>query len=148
MSQNDNRFQDQNLQLSNFQQEVWVVCSQCAQKAIAKVDYETKTARLFCANCGYNKEKTTTISGQYGNIILPAHNYFDADLWLQMPFKTAIFWAYNQAHLVYLEHYITAKLREHKDRTHFTLLEKLPKFYHEAKNREGLLKIIGKLKNK
>jgi hypothetical protein len=39
-------------------------------------------------------------------------------------------------------------LREHKDRTHFTLLEKLPKFYHEAKNREGVLKIIAKLNNK
>ena len=47
---------------------------------------------------------------------------------------------------MYLEKYISATLREHKDRTNFTLLEKLPKFYHEAKNREGLLKIIAKLK--
>ena len=39
-------------------------------------------------------------------------------------------------------------LREHKDRTHFTLLEKLPRFYHEAKNREVLLKLIAKLKAK
>jgi hypothetical protein len=39
-------------------------------------------------------------------------------------------------------------MREHKDRAHFTLLEKLPKFYHEGKNRTALLKIIEKLKKK
>jgi len=40
----------------------------------------------------------------------------------------------------------TKHFREHKDRQHFTLLEKLPAFYHQAKNRDGLLKVIGKLK--
>lgn len=148
MTDANHRFQDQNQQLSDFQQEVWVVCPQCAKKAIAQVDYETQKAKLFCANCGHNKEKITTISGQFGNLILAAHNYFDAELWLKIHFKNDVFWAYNEAHLVYLEHYIAAKLREHKDRTHFTLLEKLPKFYHEAKNREALLKIIDKLKKK
>ena len=55
---------------------------------------------------------------------------------------------FNREHLDYLEAYISAMLREHKDRTHFTLLEKLPRFYHEAKNRDTLLKLIAKLKNK
>ena len=32
-----NRFQDENLLLSNFYQEVWIVCPACAKKAIAKV---------------------------------------------------------------------------------------------------------------
>ncbi len=128
-----NRFQDENLLLSDFYQEVVVVCPTCAKKAMAKVNYETKTARLFCTNCGCNKE---------------AHQYFQAQLWLQAPFKNEIFWAYNDKHLEYLERYIAATIREHKDRTGFTLLEKLPKFYHEAKNREALLKIITKLQRK
>jgi hypothetical protein len=63
-------------------------------------------------------------------------------------FKNDVIFAFNGDHLNYLENYISANLREHKDRNHFTLLEKLPKFYHEAKNREALLKIIQKLKNK
>ena len=130
-----NRFQDENLILSNFYHEVWVVCPSCSKKA--KVNFETKTTRLFCLQCGYNKETTTTI---FKNVT--------AELWLKAPFKNDVFWAYNDKHLEYLERYISATLREHKDRTHFTLLEKLPKFYHEAKNREGLLKIISKLKNK
>jgi uncharacterized Zn finger protein (UPF0148 family) len=140
------RFQDENLLLSNFYQEVWVVCPSCAKKAIAKVNYETKTARLFCTNCGCNKETTTAVNN--GTINTAANQYFQSELWLQTPYKNEIFWAYNDNHLEYLERYISAILREHKDRTHFTLLEKLPKFYHEAKNREGLLKIITKLKSK
>lgn len=141
-----NRFQDENLIRSDFYQEVWVVCPDCAKKAMATVNFETKTARLFCVHCGCNKETTTAIKN--GTINTAANQYFQAELWLKAPFKNDVFWAYNDKHLEYLERYIGATLREHKDRTHFTLLEKLPKFYHEAKNREGLLKIIAKLKSK
>jgi Zn ribbon nucleic-acid-binding protein len=143
---NENRFQDENLLLSDFYKEVWVVCPSCAKKAMATVNYETKIARLFCTNCGYNKEATTEI--KIGTIKAAANHYFQAELWLQAPFKNEIFWAYNDKHLEYLERYIAATIREHKDRTGFTLLEKLPKFYHEAKNREALLKIISKLQRK
>lgn len=144
------RFQDKNKIISEFQTEVIVVCPKCGQKAFAKVNYESRSARLFCENCGYNKQKSTEVSvfGQLGNWQLSANNYFGAELWFKAPFKNEIFWAYNLSHLEYLEKYISANLREHKDRTHFTLLEKLPKFYHESKNREALLKLIQKLKEK
>lgn len=147
---NRNRFQDENKTLSDFQKEVLVICPVCKQKAVAKADYEIKSARLLCNNCGYNKDITTKSSmfGVMGNWVVAAHLYFDADLWLKAPFKDDFFFAYNNQHLDYLEKYISAGLREHKDRTHFTLLEKLPKFYHEAKNRESLLKLIHKLKEK
>jgi len=142
-----NRFHDENLTLSNFYQEVWVVCLYCEKKAVAKVNFENKTARLFCVHCGYNKE-TSTVLVKNGSIEMAAHQYFNVELWLKTSFKNEVFWAYNDKHLEYLEHYISATLREHKARTGFTLLEKLPKFYHEAKNRESLLKIITKLRNK
>jgi hypothetical protein len=141
-----NRFQDENFLPSDFYQEVWVVCPSCTKKAIAKVNFETKTARLLCLHCGCNKKTTTAI--KYGTINTAANHYFQAELWLKAPFKNDVFWAYNDKHLEYLERYISATIREHKDRTGFTLLEKLPKFYHEAKNRESLLKIIAKLKSK
>lgn len=142
-----NRFQDENLLLSDFYSEVWVVCPTCAKKAIVKANFENKTVRLFCVHCGYNKEMTTSLSHNM-SVQMPASQFFDSVLWLQAAFKKENFWAYNDKHLDYLEGYIGASLREHKDRTHFTLLEKLPKFYHEAKNREPLLKLITKLKNK
>lgn len=144
---NSNRFQDENLIISDFYKEVWVVCPTCGKMAIATVNFEAKGARLFCIHCGYNKETTTSLIPK-GTIDMSANWYFDVKLWLNAPFKNDVFWAYNDKHLEYLERYISATMREHKDRTHFTLLEKLPKFYHEAKNREGLLKIISKLKTK
>lgn len=144
------RFDDENKRISEFETEVWVVCNSCKEKAVAKVDYEQKKARLFCTSCGLNKEKNTevTVFGIKANWKLSAEEYFGTQIWFQYPFKNDVFWAYNLSHLEYLEKYISAKLREHTDRAHFTLLEKLPKFYHEAKNREALLKIILKLKNK
>ncbi len=142
-----NRFQDENLTLNNFYRDAWVLCPSCEKKAIAKVDFENQTARLFCVQCGYNKETSTALVPN-GTMKMAAHRYFNAELWLKASFKTDVFWALNGTHLEYLERYISATLREHKNRTHFTLLEKLPKFYHEGKNREDLLKIIAKLKNK
>jgi hypothetical protein len=142
-----NRFQDESLQLNDFYKEVSIACPNCSKKAIAKVDYASKTARLLCLHCGLNKETTTTIDK---NVTLEtaANHYFQAELWLKTAFKNDLFWAYNEKHLDYLERYISATIREHKDRNGFTLLEKIPKFYHVAKNRDALLKIIEKLKKK
>lgn len=141
------RFQDKNLLLTHFYKAILVVCPSCEKKANAVVNFEDKIARLFCANCGYNKETKTVLSA-FASVEMAANKYFDAQLWLSTNFKNEIFWAYNYEHLDYLEQYISAFLREHNDRSQFTLLEKLPKFYHEAKNRVGLLKTISKLKNK
>ena len=93
-------------------------------------------------HCGCNKETST------GDLHVAAAGYFGAELWLQSPFKDEVFWAFNFEHLLYLESYISANLREPKDRLHYTLLEKLAKFYHLAKNRGALLKLIEKLKSK
>lgn len=146
----ENRFQDQNHRLTFFQTRVQVECPACAKEATATVDYEEKKARLFCAHCGYSRIVSTemTVFGISGHYNAPAHAYFDAKLWYEAPFRNETFQAYNTEHLLYLEAYISAKLREHKDRTHFTLLEKLPRFYHDAKNRDALLKLIAKMKNK
>ncbi len=74
--------------------------------------------------------------------------FFNADLWLKLPFKNEIFWAYNYRHLNYLKEYIQADLRENRDREFMSMTEKLPKFMQVAKNREALLKIIEKLQQK
>ncbi len=140
------RFEDENLVISDFFNEV-LVNARLVLKKLWLHTCITKKVRLFCVHCGYNKEASAEVA-QHAFITKPANQFFDAELWLQIDFKKERFWAYNDKHLDYLERYISATLRGHKERTHFTLLEKLPKFYHEAKNREGLLKVIAKLKNK
>jgi hypothetical protein len=144
------RFNDQNKTLEDFNKEVLVSCPNCTKKAFSKVNHDKKEARLICSHCSFSKTSSTIIliNGKKAEIILAAHLYFEADLWLKWPFKGDEFWAYNLEHLNYLESYIAAKVREHKERTGFTLIEKLPRFYHESKNRKELLKMIEKLKLK
>lgn len=144
------RFQDQNHRLSHFQDDVEIVCPDCGKKAQAKPDQEKNEVILYYRWCGYIKICSTEIDvlGIPGRLKMAAHQYFDAELWYAASFKNEYFWAYNRSHLDYLESYIAARLREHMDRSHFTLIEKLPRFYHEAKNRDALLKLIAQLKNK
>ena len=147
MSGNKKRFLDGNLRLAEFMDEVWVVCPVCSKKATALRIPDRDSARMSCLSCGYARELSTKAENGM-SIIMPAHAYFNAVLWLQMPFRKHLFQAYNGLHLTYLEQYVSADIRESRDRTHFTLLEKLPKFYHAAGNRVALLKIIAKLRQK
>lgn len=145
-----NRFTDQQKILADFQDQVIVHCPSCNAKAMAIADQVALKAKLICVQCGYNKECSmlTKMGNKIIQVSMPAHRYFDAALWYRSPFRNDVFMAYNEAHLAYLKEYIGATLREHRDRTHFTLLEKLPKFYHDARNRESLLKLIAKLEKK
>ncbi len=148
------RFVDEQLIVADFYNEVLVVCPACTGRAIAISDQIKENARLSCTNCGYSKEVSTRYSynpeenRQIGKsdeshsiepktyqLITAAHIYFNAELWLQAPFKEHVFWAYNHKHLNYLKRYIAASLRESVDRSHFTLVEKLPKFIQAAGNR-------------
>ena len=148
MKQPKQRFSDEQKRLSDFWDEVWVVCPVCAKKAIAIKNKERLVARLTCTACGYAREVDMQVA-KTAILDTGAHAYFDAALWLQSPFKGRhVFMALNGAHLEYLERYIAAEIREHAGRSHFTLLEKLPKFYHAAENRAGLLQLIRKLKEK
>ncbi|WP_227765244.1 hypothetical protein [Hymenobacter sp. 15J16-1T3B] len=69
-------------------------------------------------------------------------------LWYQAPFKDEVLWAYNAEHLLYLEQYIAAKVRERNNRRYATMVEKLPLFMQLAKNREALLKLLERMKRK
>ena len=158
------RFVDEQLTVADFYNEVLVVCPACTGRAIAISDQIKENARLSCTNCGYSKEVSTRYNynpeenRQTGKpdgansskpktfqLFTAAHTYFNAELWLQGPFKEHVFWAYNHTHLNYLKRYIAATLRESTDRRHFTLVEKLPKFIQAAGNRQALLKIIEQL---
>lgn len=74
--------------------------------------------------------------------------WFNAELWYQTGIGRNVFLAFNLEHLIYMEKYIKADLRERNALVTYssTLVAKLPKFIKEAKNREKLLKIIEKWK--
>ena len=63
--------------------------------------------------------------------------------------KGEIIWAYNQKHLLEIENYVRATLRERTtDRFKMTMVEKLPDFIKSAKNRDEVLKALDRMKNK
>ncbi len=69
--------------------------------------------------------------------------------WFSESFKGQLFWAVNNEHLEYLEKFISAKLRQRgKESYGMMLVDKLPKFIKNKKNRDELLKLISRLKNK
>ncbi len=79
---------------------------------------------------------------------MEAHQYLMRNIGCNMAFKNDLFFAYNDEYFDYLERYISATLRAHKGRSHFTLLEKKhPNFIMKAKKREGPFKNHWKVKN-
>src|SRR5699024_2318562 len=108
--------------------------------------------RLVCAHCGLTKERAA-------QAYPPREQdaWYDAlELWLQTPCCGETLWAYNKEHLDFLEQYVAATLRErtHPDGTlwsqtparNSTLASRLPAWIKSAKNREAVLKGIGKLR--
>ncbi|MGE0932635.1 hypothetical protein [Peijinzhouia sedimentorum] len=73
---------------------------------------------------------------------------FNLPLWLQAEVKGNHFWAYNRGHLQDIKSYVHAKLRERQSEGYTTMVERLPQFIKEAKNREAILKTIEKLEKR
>lgn len=75
--------------------------------------------------------------------------YFGFDLFLQKSLSKGIFWCYNLEHAVYLEKYISAKLRErNKYAGKYSLITNLKSWIKDSKNRDLILKTIDEFKKK
>ena len=78
--------------------------------------------------------------------------YFHLPLWLQTPCCGETLWAYNAAHLAFLEDFVRAQLREHARGAHGwrnqALANRLPGWMQDAKNREDVLRGVERLREK
>lgn len=155
------RFEDQGKILRDFRGgTVLVVCPQCGNCAhaapyqrIEGVLPSSSNTKMTCLHCGFVKQDRRhlgfTLNPSPQN---PAHDpRFHLTLWLQIPCGNHVLWAYNRAHLEYIEAYVQATLRQ---RTHLpqwqnnSLVSRLPRWMMEASHREVVLKAIQKLKRK
>ncbi len=66
--------------------------------------------------------------------------YFGLELWLKLPFKDKILWAYSRKHIKYLKDFIGASLREDDNRSKYSIVTNLPRWIKSAKNRKLVLK--------
>ncbi|TSJ42696.1 hypothetical protein FO440_00445 [Mucilaginibacter corticis] len=139
-----------------FKVELKCHCSHCAAEinvSMKKVNEKKDSIAVRCLQCGNTdsyKPKNIPIEWFYKEIVegKPTERYFGLPLWLSEGFRGESFWAYNYEHLAYLKKYISADLRERNDRTHWTLVEKLPNWIKAGKNREKLVKLITEIEKR
>ncbi|VXB71379.1 conserved hypothetical protein [Flavobacterium sp. 9R] len=197
----DNRFQDENYTICNFQNDIYVECPKCNKKAVIKketpnsyfseriltcsychysqrgrketfrvelkcncsncssqinliipnVNEKKEKIAVRCKNCGITQDyEPRNISQEwlFSNSGKTNENYFGLPLWINSNFRNHIFWAFNYEHLAYLKKYKSADLRERNNRTHWTMVEKLPDWMKSSKNRVKLIKLINELETK
>jgi hypothetical protein len=139
------RFDDREATRSAFSDEFLVHCPRCDSCAkVLRLPSSGRAdmfapRRFLCSACGYVKDAETTGVVQGRN----RDWYFGLALWLQVPCCGETLWAHNEAHLDYLECFVRATLREERPST---LASRLPSWMKSAKNRDEVLKCIGRLR--
>lgn len=153
--------------LDDFANEFLVCCPKCNEKAYVKLfSQDCLSAQICCDECGYAKNWQNSEPNlkswsknldlyQKGVISIgaPVDWCFHLPLWLKASCCGHELWAYNYKHLDWLEGYVEAKHRERRrDSDHGwrnqSLASRLPKWIKVSKNRDAILKVISKLRNK
>ena len=137
-----------------FRVELKCNCSNCSAEInviIPHVNEKKESIAVKCKKCGVTQNYEPRNIPQewiFSDTGKSNEMYFGLPLWLSSNFRSYNFWAYNYEHLEYLKKYISANLRERNNRTHSTMVEKLPDWMKSNKNREKIIKIIEELEIK
>ena len=146
----------------------FIACTSCSYSKTEDHRIIELRVKAYCSNCGEQLTYEKRVHEKQDSVLLrcPAckvthrfkpkiSEYYSLDevlerytLWYRENFKGNDLWAYNTDHLEYIEQYIVADLRERNYSTAGTLVARLPGFVKSAKNRDDLLKLIRKMKEK
>lgn len=154
------RFRDYTTYLAQFEQAIWVKCPRCDRPVLSRCLDQYLTWRIACSHCSYTKTATRlatqkpmpwwkgnwwTEHRKYNGAIDPI---FGLPLWLQVPCCGEVLWAYNEAHLDFLEAYVSATLRERQGKKgyHHGIAIRLPRWMKLAHHRTPVLKGIQHLR--
>ncbi|MEH2416946.1 hypothetical protein [Nostoc sp.] len=172
------RFRDYGKRLSDFEEEILVRCPQCdaygglrlRTAKILTVNSEQSSLgsikRISCQHCSYTKQQSNAAKGK-PTLLLWQNNYmaqryssygildhfFGLPLWLQTSCCGQVLWAYNEAHLNFLESYVQSRLRERlPDDTlgwhNGSLASRLPRWIKLTQHQEKVLQKIQQLKQR
>ncbi len=158
---------------TDFIGDILVKCPQCGCKAVVKTPgypqqdwnrYE-EDVRFGCYQCGKairlsTMPKQTLFINEKGKPVqarmLHGENsrtdpFFGLELWLVKSCLEDAIWAYNEAHLQFLEEFIAAPLRSRPQQAEYTYNHsvggRLPRWMTSAKNRDKVLQVIRELKS-
>ena len=136
--------------------DVLVVCPRCERRALVQTggdDYD-RPLRLSCTHCSYSREAELK-GGALRSWAFRKDGrdgLFGQPLWLTEECCGGnLLWAYNEAHLDYLERFIASKNRDHDFPSppgNRGLSYKLPKWMQVASHRDELLRAIARLRQR
>lgn len=133
-----------------FNDIIWVKCPNCNGLALIETEqskslhFGTYSSNFTCKNC--NKSELKSETGFYSTPDnKPLDPFFKFEIWMQIEVKDNIIWFKNIRHLNFIRDYIASKLRTDNERQKYSLISNLPKYMLVAKNREIILKRIGKV---
>ncbi|MEH1943054.1 MAG: hypothetical protein V7L01_22920 [Nostoc sp.] len=159
------RFRDYGKRLSDFEEEILVRCPQCdcpAKILTVKSEQSSLSSikRITCQHCSYTKQqpkdgkrKAALLLWQNNSSYGILDHFFGLPLWLQTSCCGQVLWAYNEAHLNFLESYVRSRLRERlPDNTlgwhNGSLASRLPRWIKLTQHREKVLHKIQQLKHR
>ncbi|MFI0977334.1 hypothetical protein ACH4SP_09930 [Streptomyces sp. NPDC021093] len=107
--------------------------------------------RLVCRGCGLSRtwESRQNVGLTRGTARPATDPYFGLPLWLQVETRHGWLWAYNLEHLDLIHRFVGASLRERAPWYDIgaatTLVARLPVWIKRAKNREEVLRAVGRI---
>jgi endogenous inhibitor of DNA gyrase (YacG/DUF329 family) len=126
-------------------------CDNCGKRVdtmIPDQKEKTNTITISCPYCGVTRihePRNEAYKLLYKRGDKTGDPIFGLPLWFQTGIKDNLFWAFNREHLMEIKAYVKARLRERQTTTYTTMVEKLPNFIKDSKNRDAILKAIAKL---
>lgn len=144
MSDQTKKIYDKGEWIYDFGDEFLIVCPKCALMAkVIPVENSgmLNLRKLICLNCGFNKptnlrenadimasvefsrDKNTESYIVIGGVF---DWYFREPLWLQTECCGETLWAYNKAHLEFIENYVGSMLRARTPNVNKSLASRLP----------------------
>lgn len=123
-------------------------CDNCGKQINVEIPNQKEITRQItipCPHCGITRTfqpRNDSYQLTYKSSGIAVDPIFNLPLWFQKEVKGNLFWAYNRQQLLDIKSYVQAKLRERQSQGYTTMVERLPTFIKEAKNREAILKAI------
>ncbi len=141
--------------LSDFTDHVLVRCPRCGGRAdlvrLAAGERGPGYA-LTCAGCAHTRDWLLARDGYHPVPSTGPHlNAFGLDLWLQAPCCGEVLWAFNDAHLAFLQGLVGARVRRRAPDpyggwSNGSLESRLPAWIRSGRNRPAVTRVIARLR--
>ena len=142
-------FSDRGEPLEAFADRFLVRCPRCGSCAVVVTEPNSEhypffwPRRLTCSQCGLWRRwesRSVTIDGG------PTDGYFHLPPWLQTPCVGETLWAFNEAHLQFIDGFVRARHRERVPNVNRSAASRLPRWIKSAKHRDAVLHGIERLR--